>query len=149
MTPPQTSRASSPEPNGEHELRPATLSDSASAHSTGGTPSSEGRHPTSSEHAAALITALNTLAEKMSLIGYGAEHLQCSETDAIADVLVLTGHVEAATLLRDGHAAGDSDPEDAHHARFHEMHEHTAMQMFNCCGPDEYDQLTDRIKEER
>jgi hypothetical protein len=113
------------------------------------TPSSVGPHPTLEQHAAALTSALSMLASRMEQIGEGAEHLTCSETEAIIDVLVLSGHASAATALRDGHAGGDEDFGDMHHARWHELWDHDAERIHACCGDDGGDDLTDAIKEGR
>jgi hypothetical protein len=114
-----------------------------------GTSWSAGPHPTVAEHAAALTSALSVLAEQMQYLQEGAEHLTCSETEAIIDVLVLSGHTEAASALRDGHAGGDEDPGDQHHARWHGLYEHDDERIAACCGDDGGDDLTEAIKEGR
>jgi hypothetical protein len=44
-------------------------------------------------------------------------HMTCDEADALASVLRLAGHADAAATFLDGHASTDDEPEDVHHGR--------------------------------
>lgn len=140
--------SSTPTP-GASTLEPANLPTRqsgrhASESSTSATSSESIVHPSLEAHATALMTALHTLAEQMQGMEYGAEHLQCSEAEAICDVLILSGHVGAADALRDYHAEGDNEGYEQHHARWHELNE---SEPADCCLPDFADDHINRIKE--
>lgn len=108
------------------------------------TTTAPGQHPSVQQHAAALSSALSTLAEQMSQMEYGAEHLTCSETEAIISVLVLSGYSGAAAALRNYHAAGDNEGYEEHHELYHQV---TETEPGACCAADDGDVLTDRRKE--
>jgi hypothetical protein len=141
MTTPDSSM-SKPSAHAPQSSRHATTWPAGSADSL---PVSErSRHPSLSEHAAALTSALAVFAEQMAGMEWGAEHLQCSETEAICDVLILSGHVESANTLRDFHAQGDNEGYEQHHARYHEL---TETEPGECCLPDPSDDQINRMKE--
>ena len=127
---------------------------SSALHDDGRTPSSAPTspgtstlHPSIQAHASALQSAMQYLAQTMADLGDGAEHLTCVEVESICDVLILTGHTDAAHALREGHAGGDEDPGDAHHMHWHELARHDEATIEACCGYDPSDDLTNQIKE--
>lgn len=65
-----------------------------------------------------LPAALAYLAEQMAGFAEGAEHLQCTEAEAIAAVLTASGYAEIAAVLIAAHAYGDDDAEDLHHEQY-------------------------------
>lgn len=71
---------------------------------------------------AALSAALANLAAMSDGIGEAAEHMTCTEAEAIAEVLRAGGHDDAAAHLIAGHAYGDDDTDDLHRAQYLEAH---------------------------
>ncbi|MCI4659655.1 hypothetical protein [Cryobacterium zhongshanensis] len=65
-----------------------------------------------------LTAALVALAALSRGIGEGAQHLTCTEAEALAEVLRAAGHEEAAAEIIEGHTAGDDDPDDEHRAGY-------------------------------
>lgn len=63
--------------------------------------------------------AFAELAEQMRGVKESASAFRCSEVEAIAKVLRLTGHSEAGRVLVNDHAHGDDDPRDLHHGLYH------------------------------
>ncbi|MFJ3775245.1 hypothetical protein ACIPX0_26480 [Streptomyces sp. NPDC090075] len=66
--------------------------------------------------AALLDDALTGLADTFRLMGTAEAggHFTCSEADALAKVLVVAGHRNAAISWLEGHAYGDDDEDDVH-----------------------------------
>lgn len=139
--PPASSSASSPAPGEPHVASPTPAPSTSPWNGSG--------HPTPEQYGAALLEALSTLAEKMGAMGFGAEHLTCSETEALCRVLALSGHFDSADRLRDAHAGGDTEYDDQHHGRWHALNEHDPDTIAACCGNDGGDDLTEAIKEGR
>lgn len=118
---------------------PATSSSSSDPRAavSGGLPTlGTAVHPTVMAQAQALTAALAHFADQMARMEYGAEHLSCSETEAIVDVLVLSGHAEEGAKLRELHTYGDDDSGDEHHEEFHRLHDHDRERIRECCGYD-------------
>ena len=70
----------------------------------------------------ALGDALTTFAAVVPGIREGAEHLTCTEAEAIAGVLAASGHQDAADDFIWGHAYGDDDEDDLHRDLYLKAH---------------------------
>lgn len=71
---------------------------------------------------AGLAEALATFAAVVPGIAEGAEHLTCSEAEAIAGVLAAIGSADDSAAFIRGHAYGDDDEDDMHRALYLELH---------------------------